>query len=34
MEMRGRSMKGWPRVDIDAVRTNQQLAAWVERGMT
>jgi TfoX/Sxy family transcriptional regulator of competence genes len=32
MEMRGRSMQGWLRVDADNVRTKRQLAAWVERG--
>ncbi|HEY5659922.1 MAG TPA: TfoX/Sxy family protein [Gaiellaceae bacterium] len=33
MEMGGRSMAGWLRVDADAVRTKKQLAAWVERGV-
>ncbi len=33
MEMGGRSMAGWLRVDADAVRTTKQLAAWVERGV-
>src|SRR5262249_20767095 len=33
MEMRGRSMAGWLRVDGEAVRTKQQLAAWVKRGV-
>jgi TfoX/Sxy family transcriptional regulator of competence genes len=33
MEMRGRSMAGWLRVESDAVRTKKQLAAWVERGV-
>jgi TfoX/Sxy family transcriptional regulator of competence genes len=32
MEMRGRSMRGWLRVDTDGVRTKAQLAKWVERG--
>jgi TfoX/Sxy family transcriptional regulator of competence genes len=32
MEMRGRSMRGWLRVDPDAVRTEEELAAWVGRG--
>ena len=32
MEMRGRSMQGWLRVDVEDVRTKRQLAAWVERG--
>ena len=33
MEMAGRSMQGWLRVDADAVGTKKQLAAWVERGV-
>jgi TfoX/Sxy family transcriptional regulator of competence genes len=33
MEMRGRQMAGWLRVDGDAVRTKKQLTAWVERGV-
>jgi len=33
MEMGGRSMSGWLRVDSDAVRTKQQLRPWVERGV-
>jgi TfoX/Sxy family transcriptional regulator of competence genes len=33
MEMGGRSMAGWLRVDSDAVRTNKQLATWVDRGV-
>src|SRR5581483_10793801 len=32
MEMRGRSMRGWLRVDTDDVRTKAELAKWVERG--
>jgi TfoX/Sxy family transcriptional regulator of competence genes len=32
MEMRGRTMHGWLRVDTDDVRTRAQLARWVERG--
>jgi TfoX/Sxy family transcriptional regulator of competence genes len=32
MEMRGRSMQGWLRVDTEDVRTKRQLTAWVERG--
>jgi TfoX/Sxy family transcriptional regulator of competence genes len=32
MEMRGRSMRGWLRVDGDAVSAEKELAAWVERG--
>ena len=34
MEMRGREMQGWLRVDADAVRTKRQLAKWVDMGMT
>ena len=33
MEMRGRSMRGWLRVGADDVRTETELAAWVERGL-
>ena len=33
MEMRGREMPGWLRVDAEQVRMNRQLAAWVERGV-
>ena len=33
MVMRGRPMAGWLRVDPDAVRTKQQLAAWVKRSV-
>ncbi len=32
MEMRGRQMRGWLRVDADDVRDDRELAAWVERG--
>ena len=34
MEMRGRSMQGWLRVDAEDVRTKRQLAEWVELGAT
>lgn len=34
MEMRGRSMAGWMRVEPDAVRTQKQLSAWVARGVS
>ena len=34
MEMRGREMQGWLRVDADAVRTKRQLAKWVGIGAT
>ena len=33
MEMRGRSMPGWLRVESGVVRTKKQLAPWVERGV-
>jgi hypothetical protein len=32
MEMRGRAMRGWLRVDSEDVRGDGELAAWVERG--
>ena len=32
MEMRGRSMAGWLRIDAAAVADNGALAEWVERG--
>ena len=32
MEMRGRRMRGWLRVDADDVRGDRELAEWVERG--
>ena len=32
MEMRGRSMQGWLRVDPEDVRTKRQLAKWVGLG--
>jgi TfoX/Sxy family transcriptional regulator of competence genes len=34
MEMRGREMQGWLRVDAEAVRTKRQLARWVGLGTT
>jgi TfoX/Sxy family transcriptional regulator of competence genes len=34
MEMGGRRMRGWLRVDPDDVRTKRQLAKWVELGTT
>jgi TfoX/Sxy family transcriptional regulator of competence genes len=34
MEMGGRSMRGWLRVDSAEVRTERQLATWVQRGTT
>ena len=33
MVMRGREMQGWLRVAAEDVRTKQQLAPWVERGV-
>ena len=33
MEMRGRQMKGWLRVDADHLRTKRELAKWVELGV-
>jgi TfoX/Sxy family transcriptional regulator of competence genes len=33
LEMRGREMRGWVRVDPDGVRTKRQLEPWVRRGM-
>jgi TfoX/Sxy family transcriptional regulator of competence genes len=32
MEMRGRKMKGWLRVDSDDLRGKRELAKWVELG--
>ena len=32
MEMRGRSMQGWLRVDPEDLRTKRQLAKWVQLG--
>jgi hypothetical protein len=34
MEMRGRQMQGWLRVDSDDVRDDADLAKWVELGTT
>ena len=34
MEMRGRQMKGWLRVDAADVRTKRQLSPWVRRGVS
>ena len=34
MEMRGREMQGWLRVDAEAIRTKRQLAKWVALGTT
>jgi TfoX/Sxy family transcriptional regulator of competence genes len=32
MEMRGRQLKGWLRVDADHLRTKHELATWVSLG--
>jgi hypothetical protein len=34
VEMRGRAMRGWLRVDPEVVRTDGDLARWVEVGST
>jgi TfoX/Sxy family transcriptional regulator of competence genes len=34
MEMRGRPMQGWLRVNSDGARTRRQLAKWVGLGAT
>ena len=34
MEMRGREMRGWLRVGPEDLRTERQLAKWVELGTT
>ena len=34
MEMRGRRMRGWLRVDPKDLRTKRQLARWVKLGTT
>jgi len=33
MEMRGREMHGWLRVEDADVRTDEQLSEWVDRGL-
>ena len=33
MEMRGRTMDGWLRVDGDGLRTKRELEPWVRRGV-
>ncbi len=33
MEMRGRSMAGWMRVDAEGVQTDGDLEPWVKRGL-
>jgi TfoX/Sxy family transcriptional regulator of competence genes len=34
MEMRGRQMQGWLRVGAEDLRSERELAMWVERGTT
>jgi len=34
MEMRGRQLKGWLRVEAAGLRTKRQLATWVDRGVS
>lgn len=34
MEMRGREMAGWLRVNGDTVTTKRELKAWVDRGVS
>jgi TfoX/Sxy family transcriptional regulator of competence genes len=34
MEMRGRSMSGWLRVDSNDVRQKRQLSKWVDMGVS
>jgi hypothetical protein len=33
-EMRGREMPGWLRVDAEDVEADEELSAWVERGVS
>jgi TfoX/Sxy family transcriptional regulator of competence genes len=33
VEMRGRAMQGWLRVDAEGVRTKRQLEPWIKRGV-
>ena len=34
MEMRGKPMRGWLRIDSDDLRTKRQLSRWVSLGTT
>ena len=34
MEMRGREMRGWLRVDAEDVQAESDLADWVDRGLS
>ena len=33
MEMGGRTMQGWLRVDTEAIRTRRQLTTWIDRSL-
>ncbi|HST55071.1 MAG TPA: TfoX/Sxy family protein [Solirubrobacteraceae bacterium] len=33
LEMRGRVLDGWLRIDVEGVRTKRQLERWVARGV-
>ena len=33
-EMRGRTMRGWLRVDAEGVKTRRELQRWVRRGVS
>ncbi|MDQ2750885.1 MAG: TfoX/Sxy family protein, partial [Actinomycetota bacterium] len=33
-QMRGREMNGWLRVEADAAMTDDELTAWVQRGLS
>lgn len=33
-EMRGRTMRGWLRVDAEGVKTKRELQRWVRRGVS
>ena len=34
MEMRGKGMRGWLRVDAEAVESDEALSTWVDRGVS
>ncbi|MDQ6696548.1 MAG: TfoX/Sxy family protein [Actinomycetota bacterium] len=34
MEMRGRAMRGWLRLDLEDLRTRRQLVRWASLGMS
>jgi TfoX/Sxy family transcriptional regulator of competence genes len=33
-EMRGRTMRGWLRVDAEGLKTDRELRRWVQRGVS